>query len=230
MKSFILAPIKSVIRAFLLLLGLTFLACSTSTSEKTDQKNPSTYLQQITIKEYATKLIYGELEQDSLEYYYIETFQPNSHLEKSITLFGYNPETEKNEWLNDTLRYTSKATDTRIEYYVDEQLSEIEVRKENFIYVYDIEIASQPMLIRKLDSIGNIILEASINGERLFVRNYSPTQKDSTGHFTKATSNWSEYQLQPNSNLNNFSTEGLQKIDSAIFMVEFEYLFNLLNP
>lgn len=225
MKSFILVLIKSLMGILPLLLALCFFLSCTPTSKKPDQKTTSPYLKQITLKEYATKLEFGEWQQDSLEYYYIETFQPNTHLEKSITLFGYNPETEKNEWLHDTLHYTSKATNNRIEYYVDEQLSEIEVRKKNFIYVYDVENTAQPMLIRKTDAIGNIVLDASINGERLFVRNYTPTQKDSTGHFTKATSHWSEYQLLPTSDLNTFSIQGLQKIDSAVFIVEFEYLF-----
>lgn len=205
-----------------LICSILFSCSSTNTKESSDRP----YIQRITQSEFSTKQEFGELVKDSLEYQYTETFLANGALEKSITSFGYNEELKHASWLYDTLKYSSKIKKNHIDYFIDGELSEKEVRKGNWVYVYDISTPETPMLVRHHDSIGNILLEASIDEESIFQREFEILKKDKNGFATTCISKWKELKPNDNADLNNYAFKGLTLIDSTSFIVEFEYVFS----
>ena len=205
----------------LLLLCLFFLSCSSTENSDT---TPLTFIQSITQSEFSTKSEFGELVKDTLEYKYTETFLSNGALDKSITSFGYSEALGKNIWLNDTLQYSSEVKKNHIDYFIDNELSEKEVKKGHWTYVYDVNNPETPMLIRQHDSIGNILLEAAINEESIYQREFKILKKDQNGYATLCIAIWKELKTTSETDLNNYSTEGLPLLDSTTFIVEFEYV------
>ena len=214
-------------KQFALYLCLFLVACSNPTETKKPSQAPSStrpYISQVNQKEFTTKHAYGELEKDELYYDYTETFIADGILEKSITSFGYNEELKHASWLFDTLVYTSKIKKNHIDYFIDGELSEKEVHKGNWVYVYDISSPEIPMLVRQHDTLGNILLEASIDEESIFQREFEILKKDKNGFAITCISKWKELKPNDNADLNNYSSKGLTLIDSTSFIVDFEYV------
>lgn len=204
-----------------LLLCLFLISC---TSPEKSETKPETYIQSITQSEFSTKQEYGEFVKDSLEYQYTETFLPNGALDKSITSFGYSEALESNTWLYDTLQYRSEVKKNHIDYFIDDELSEKEVKKGRWMYVYDVNNPEIPMLIRQHDSIGNILLEAAIDERSIYQREFKILKKDKNGYATLCLATWKELKPNNETDLNNYSSQGLITIDSTTFIDEFNYV------
>lgn len=185
--------------------------------------SPETYLESIEQKEFSTKMSFGELVKDSLVYQYKEVFTPQNHLKTCITTFAFDFETKKNTTLNDTIEYTSEARKSFVDYFIDGVLSEKEVRKGEYLYVYDASDPTQPMLVRQFDKKGNMILEANIDAESIILREFEIKERDKNGYATLCHSHWKEVLLDENTDLNTFSIKGLRTLDSSLYITEFNY-------
>lgn len=209
---------------YFLLMGFVLFSCTSPATEKEKTVVKKPVIRKIEVKEYGAKWEFGDYVKGDLEYHYLETFDEKGYLYQSITVFGYDVESDSNQYLFDTLMYTYKVNNNHVDFYIDGDLTEVEVRKGNRLFVYDVENPSVPLIIREFDSIGNIIKDVAINENELFLREIEIKTKDNLEFAKEGISRWSSYALPSDFNYEVLDFSSLTKHDSALFFVEYNYV------
>ena len=181
---------------FLIGLGLIFTSCD-STKSSSKETSPTYFIESITEKEFRTIHQDGKLLQGELEYEAKEVYNHEGFCTQFISVFGYDEELDATVYSRDTVNYLVKKINANELHYYDEEneLIEIEIRKNNWSFFYTPENIKTLYLVRQFDKHKNRIMDVSIDENSFYKRSYTITQKDSKGYAKKARVIWEAFDL-----------------------------------
>lgn len=219
----------AIMRFLLISVAIGFISCSSEPSviyDAVDSTSTNVFVQQITHTEYATENSFTNPTKAALEFQFIEKYASEGHMEEYITTFGYIAKKNTCGPKRDTIHYKTSTEKDKINYYIDNELTEYEVRKDNWLYLYCESQPNEPIIVREFDNHGNILKDISIEKHNVFLREYDIKDKDTNGYATLALTNWSQFERPSTKLITDYTLKNLKKTDSTVFIVEFDYVLN----
>ena len=216
-------------RFYVCFLAISLLSCSSESDvayDAIDTSSNDIFVEEITHTEYATKNSFTNPTKADLEFQFIEKYASKGHMKEYITTFGFIEKKNTCGPKRDTLHYKTHTEKDKINYYIEGKLTEYEIRKDNWLYVYCESQPKEPIIVREFDNQGNILKDISIEKHNVFVREYDIKSTDENGFATLALTNWSQYERPSTKLITDYSMKNLHKTDSTIFIVEFDYVLN----